>query len=384
MARLFVRRVRCFPGREPAERLQALYVDELRQSLVPPVGSMVNRRQTEALIRRARTIGPAAYTEPDATTWIWSDLHLGHEHSRSVFGRPFPTAAAADEAMMNAWYEEVAAGETIICLGDVTVDGEALPHHQEWWRKAPGTKWLVLGNHDVDPVNRIRPFEIDRTAVTLYAAGDPPLVLTHVPLVQVPHGMVNVHGHVHEQESPTPNPARQRQRRAAELPPCEAERHPAIGATADGRTDRSRAQHSGAAERRGTRHAVTGQAPAQPVAGSDRGDWRRGVRCTPWRAVLAVDLGVPDVPRRPRVSGAAGLGFDPDSSPSVVCRPWCDLDGVLKRHFGVDGEANLGAASPTPVYRQRSPSSASDSTVGDVDVTPSFTPRRFPSSVGAL
>ena len=87
-------------GETAAERLHALYVDELRQSLLPPVGPMVNRRQTEALIRRARTTGPAAFAEPDATTWIWSDLHLGHEHSRSVFGRPFPTAAAADEAMM--------------------------------------------------------------------------------------------------------------------------------------------------------------------------------------------------------------------------------------------------------------------------------------------
>ena len=91
----------------------------------------MNRRQTEALIRQARRLGPAACTEPDGTTWIWSDLHLGHESSRSVFGRPFPTAAAADEAMMEAWYEQVAEGETIICLGDVTVDGEALAHHQE-------------------------------------------------------------------------------------------------------------------------------------------------------------------------------------------------------------------------------------------------------------
>ena len=57
---------------------------------------------------------------------------------------------------------------TSICLDDITVDGEALAHHQQWWRKAPGGKWLVRGNHDVDPVNQIRPFEIDRTAVTLY------------------------------------------------------------------------------------------------------------------------------------------------------------------------------------------------------------------------
>ena len=100
---------------------------------------------------------------------------------------------------------KVAAGETNHLPGELTVDGEALPHHREWWRKAPATKWLMLGNHDVDPVNRIRPFGIDHTAVTLYAAGNPPLVLTHVPLLQVPHGAVNVHGHLHEQESPTPN-----------------------------------------------------------------------------------------------------------------------------------------------------------------------------------
>ena len=188
-----------------AERLHALYVDELRQSLLPPVHATMDRRQIEALIRRGRTAEPAGFTEPDATTWIWSDLHLGHEHSRTVFGRPFRTAAAADEAMIEAWYVEVAEDETIICLGDITVDGEALAHHQQWWQKAPGTKWLVLGNHDVDPVNQIRPFKIDHTAVTVYAAGDPPLLLTHVPLLQVPHGAVNVHGHVHERESPTPN-----------------------------------------------------------------------------------------------------------------------------------------------------------------------------------
>ena len=158
-----------------AERLHAVYVEELRQSLVPPVDRRVNRRQTEELIRRARTIGPAVCTKPDATTWIWSDLHLGHEHSRSVFGRPFRTAAAADTAMMEAWYEQVAEDETIICLGDITVDGEALAHHQEWWGKAPGAKCLVLGNHDVDAVNQIHPFEIDwscPSSVDTYPLGE--------------------------------------------------------------------------------------------------------------------------------------------------------------------------------------------------------------------
>ena len=188
-----------------AAGLQALYIDELRRSLVPPIHPMVNGRQTETLIRRAECEAAAACSVADVVTWVWSDLHLGHEHSRSAFGRPFRTAAEADRAMMEAWYDQVAEGETIICLGDVTVDGEALAHHQDWWRRAPGTKWLVLGNHDVDPINQVRPFEAERRTVTLYAAGDPPLLLTHVPLLQVPHGAVNVHGHVHERESPTRN-----------------------------------------------------------------------------------------------------------------------------------------------------------------------------------
>ena len=49
----------------------------------------------------------------------------------------------------------------------------------------------------MDPVNQVRPVAVGRTAATLFAPGDPPLLLTHVPLLQVPHGWVNVHGYVH-------------------------------------------------------------------------------------------------------------------------------------------------------------------------------------------
>ena len=71
--------------------------------------------------------------------------------------------------------------------------------------ECPGDRLLVLGNHDVDPVNQARPLEVHRTAVTLAAPGEPPLLLTYVPLLQVPHGCVNVHGHVHQKESPSRN-----------------------------------------------------------------------------------------------------------------------------------------------------------------------------------
>ena len=88
----------------PAEQLHTLYADELRQSLRPPVHPLVNARQTQAMIRRARDGGPGLCEETDATTRIWSDLHLGHKASVTAFDRPFPTPYEMDRAMMDAWY----------------------------------------------------------------------------------------------------------------------------------------------------------------------------------------------------------------------------------------------------------------------------------------
>ena len=184
-----------------AERLHELYVKELHEALRAPVDRHMPSVQTKALIQAAETLGPGTVGTADAETWIWSDLHLGHEPSRIAFQRPFKSAAAADYAMMEAWKERVGERGTIICLGDISVDGDALDHHQKWWADSPGRKWLVLGNHDIDPVNRR--FTVDRKDVVLYADGEPPLLLTHVPLRDVPAGTVNVHGHLHRHESPT-------------------------------------------------------------------------------------------------------------------------------------------------------------------------------------
>ena len=246
-----------------AERLNTLYVDELLQSLMPPVHPLVNARQTQAMIHRARDGGPGLCEEPDATTWIWSDLHLGDMASTTAFDRSFRTPQEMDQAMMDAWYERVDVDDTIICLGDVSVDGSILAHHQEWWREARGATWLVLGNHDVAPVNQMRPLEVDRTAVTMAAPGDPPLLLTHVPLLQVPTGCVNVHGHVHQKESPSRN-------RHINVSAKQLDYRPAKMSESDGwpascwKEGPFPPQQQGAAERCGTRHAMTANAGTRP------------------------------------------------------------------------------------------------------------------------
>lgn len=186
-----------------ADRLHALYLDELKRSLEPPVDPAINESQTAAMIQRGLAERPARYEGSDGASWVWSDLHLGDVASALAFGRPFRTADEMDRTLFEAWDDLVGPTETIICLGDAALDGSTLAHHQHEWENAPGHKWLVLGNHDVDPVNHVRPLAVDRSVMALAAPGNPPLLLTHVPLLQVPAGCVNVHGHIHQADSPT-------------------------------------------------------------------------------------------------------------------------------------------------------------------------------------
>lgn len=107
--------------------------------------------------------------------------------------------------MHQAWNKHVRADDAVICLGDVSLDACLRSHHVVRWSQSPGFKVLVLGNHDVEPINCIEHLAVERTTLMLAAPGDPPLLLTHIPLIQVPHGTVNVHGHIHDKPAPTPH-----------------------------------------------------------------------------------------------------------------------------------------------------------------------------------
>ena len=60
---------------------------------------------------------------------------------------------------------------------------------------------LVLGNHDFgeDTIPTVTGMDESYTVIVIDA--DPPLLVTHMRLENVPAGYVNVHGHVHD-ESP--------------------------------------------------------------------------------------------------------------------------------------------------------------------------------------
>ena len=68
--------------------------------------------------------------------------------------------------------------------------------------ECPGERLPVLGNHDRD-VPALRRTGFQKTCRTALCATDPPLVLTHIPLLTVPAGATNVHGHLHQAAGPT-------------------------------------------------------------------------------------------------------------------------------------------------------------------------------------
>lgn len=84
-------------------------------------------------------------------TYIWSDLHLGHQNIIRYCNRPFEDNPDGVEAMnkliLRNWRETIKGEDTIINLGDVCFrwNKERL---QNTLANLPGKKILIMGNHD--------------------------------------------------------------------------------------------------------------------------------------------------------------------------------------------------------------------------------------------
>ena len=128
-------------------------------------------------------------------TWVFSDPHFGHEASVAIFGRPFRSCHHGDGYLLEQWTHDVRDHDTVICLGDITMD-RPTDGLIDRLRRRPGRKILVVGNHDNAHIRRLRR-AFDKLAACAHLPGEPDLLFTHVPLDDIPAGCVNVHGHVH-------------------------------------------------------------------------------------------------------------------------------------------------------------------------------------------
>lgn len=185
-----------------SQELQADYRTELAKMIEPGSPEKhVNPKSTRWMIRLAETTEGGAFTPGGRTrTWIWSDLHLHHQNIIRYCHRPFETVEAMDEALLTAWRETVGEADTIICGGDIALAGALQGERLTRVRAMPGRKLLVRGNHDFNRKGRPADTGCDKTWMSLVVTGDPPLLVTHMPMTRVPDGTVNVHGHVHNNE----------------------------------------------------------------------------------------------------------------------------------------------------------------------------------------
>ena len=216
-------------------------------------------------------------------------LVVGNSTYAHIGRLPNPDNDARDMSapLRDHWREAVAPGDTVVCAGDLggrrNIFGRWKPPCDPC-DNLPSGNVAVLGNHDFTRFRwRERPLGVDASLMTLLIHADPPLLVTHVPLVVVPDGCVNVHGHHHDFRPLENPPVDQRERRADRLlaPPCPhsglAARQSARRRTpARGRDDDRPHPSSGLGELTGMRSLV-GLGGAPP-ASSDVG---RGVVVTP-------------------------------------------------------------------------------------------------------
>ena len=146
-----------------------------------------------------RLLGARLRPEEEYRTWVFSDPHFEHDASIGIFGRPFRSDFEGDGHLLERWTLDVRAGDTVICLGDVTI-GRPTDGLIDRIGRKPGQKILVAGNHDEAHIRRLRR-AFDTVTACAHLPGKPDLLFTHVPLDDVPAGCVNVHGHVHRETS---------------------------------------------------------------------------------------------------------------------------------------------------------------------------------------
>lgn len=133
-------------------------------------------------------------------TFFTSDLHLGHRNiiQFEKDARPFDSVEAHDEAIIANWNAVVGPDDVVWVLGDVCFGRRTIPK----LAALKGRKHLVMGNHDSNYAEELRPYF--SRMVGVWVMGD--WVLTHVPVHpnQLDHRYrVNVHGHLHSKRVQT-------------------------------------------------------------------------------------------------------------------------------------------------------------------------------------
>jgi len=84
-----------------------------------------------------------------ATVWFTADQHFGHEGIITSCNRPFRTVKQMDKEIIKRYREVVSEEDIVYFIGDFSLKtSEYLKFYRRIMEQLPGTKILILGNHD--------------------------------------------------------------------------------------------------------------------------------------------------------------------------------------------------------------------------------------------
>lgn len=140
-----------------------------------------------------------------STRWFTSDLHLGDPWTTRMRWCGEDTEKH-DLTLAKRWDSRVQAQDEVWVLGDVAVN-TPISRLAEWLKARPGTKHLVLGNHDdwarVGAWKALG-FDIVTRTHTLVLNNVAPVWLNHYPMgAEASDTNLVLHGHTHRREKVT-------------------------------------------------------------------------------------------------------------------------------------------------------------------------------------
>ena len=133
--------------------------------------------------------------------WFTSDTHFGHGNVLGFCGRPWGSAEAMDDGLVDGINRLVAPGDTLYHLGDYSFKMTLADAAALRGGIACGDVRIVPGNHDKDWTQPEAggAFKVEKPICVLKAEGRK-LVLSHYPMADwqgMARGSIHLHGHIH-------------------------------------------------------------------------------------------------------------------------------------------------------------------------------------------
>lgn len=137
--------------------------------------------------------------------WLISDTHFGHDNIVKFQQRP----KNHEIIMLGKWIQRVREEDFILHMGDVCMGGQG--RQKDWLRvikRLPGTKFLLMGNHD-NEYNRVEWYEKIAGFTVVNEFVNAGVAFTHIPIAKEDGRLfdpwdVNIHGHTHGNIFPNP------------------------------------------------------------------------------------------------------------------------------------------------------------------------------------